>query len=331
MGVLKFSRQFRSAILTPTAGNTSIFIDATNGILTTKDENGIFKVVGSSEPINTEELYLDGSAPSGGDGTKNNPFNKFSLALASIPLDGRTYNIYIKPFQYTESTSTVNLPNTINLNLIGEAQSNTFFNFGLNFTAISGSNHNITIKNLNISGSFNLDLTGAVFASLVLSNGSISLNRIDSNPNTLVILQETIYDSTISGNVYLDSSTIFGIVTVNSPATLYANNVIMLGGFFNLIGNCTLKTLSVLNPSANYVNGTTDVTGTPTWLTDIASDAVYTGTLNKIMYTNLPQTLYYTPTSSADTNGNIGDLAWDDNFIYQKVSTGWKRTALSSF
>jgi len=39
----------------------------------------------------------------------------------------------------------------------------------------------------------------------------------------------------------------------------------------------------------------------------------------------------YTPTSSSDSNGNTGDMSWDDNYIYIKTSTGWKRTALTSF
>jgi hypothetical protein len=39
----------------------------------------------------------------------------------------------------------------------------------------------------------------------------------------------------------------------------------------------------------------------------------------------------YTPTSSSDTNGNQGDLALDDNYLYYKTSTGWKRVALSTF
>ena len=39
----------------------------------------------------------------------------------------------------------------------------------------------------------------------------------------------------------------------------------------------------------------------------------------------------YTPTSSADPNGNVGDIAWDNNYIYVKTSTGWKRAALTSF
>ena len=33
----------------------------------------------------------------------------------------------------------------------------------------------------------------------------------------------------------------------------------------------------------------------------------------------------YTPTSGSDSNGQIGDFAWDDDYLYLKTSNGWKR------
>jgi hypothetical protein len=39
----------------------------------------------------------------------------------------------------------------------------------------------------------------------------------------------------------------------------------------------------------------------------------------------------YTPTSTSDTNGAVGDVSWDDNYFYIKTSSGWKRSALSTF
>ena len=39
----------------------------------------------------------------------------------------------------------------------------------------------------------------------------------------------------------------------------------------------------------------------------------------------------YTPTSSTDKNGNVGDMSWDENYIYIKTASGWKRTGLESF
>ena len=39
----------------------------------------------------------------------------------------------------------------------------------------------------------------------------------------------------------------------------------------------------------------------------------------------------YTPINSADSNGQVGDTAWSDDYFYIKTSTGWKRAGLSSF
>jgi hypothetical protein len=38
-----------------------------------------------------------------------------------------------------------------------------------------------------------------------------------------------------------------------------------------------------------------------------------------------------TPTSSADPSGSVGSFAWDDNYVYVKTSTGWKRSSLTTF
>jgi len=38
-----------------------------------------------------------------------------------------------------------------------------------------------------------------------------------------------------------------------------------------------------------------------------------------------------TPTSGADTQGAVGDITTDDSYVYVKTSTGWKRSALTSW
>lgn len=48
-------------------------------------------------------------------------------------------------------------------------------------------------------------------------------------------------------------------------------------------------------------------------------------------YNQLRLRTQYTPTASSDANGNSGDISVDDNYIYYKTSTGWKRAALSTF
>ena len=39
----------------------------------------------------------------------------------------------------------------------------------------------------------------------------------------------------------------------------------------------------------------------------------------------------YTPTSTSDTNGAVGQVAWDTNYFYVKTTAGWKRSALTTF
>lgn len=36
----------------------------------------------------------------------------------------------------------------------------------------------------------------------------------------------------------------------------------------------------------------------------------------------------FTPTSSADATGEIGDITRDDDYLYQKTAAGWKRSAI---
>ena len=39
----------------------------------------------------------------------------------------------------------------------------------------------------------------------------------------------------------------------------------------------------------------------------------------------------YTPTSTNDPNGEVGAMAWDENYVYVKTAAGWKRSGLSVF
>jgi hypothetical protein len=48
-------------------------------------------------------------------------------------------------------------------------------------------------------------------------------------------------------------------------------------------------------------------------------------------YSQLRLRTPYTPTSSSDPNGNVGDISWDENYIYIRTSSGWKRSSLGTF
>jgi hypothetical protein len=80
----------------------------------------------------------------------------------------------------------------------------------------------------------------------------------------------------------------------------------------------SLATRWVVKGATGYLSNNT----TPTSMVDITGAAGYS---------QLRIRTEYTPTSSSDPNGNPGDIAVDDNYIYYKTSTGWKRSALSTF
>jgi hypothetical protein len=63
------------------------------------------------------------------------------------------------------------------------------------------------------------------------------------------------------------------------------------------------------------------------FLTDANGDWVTNNDLKPKSLT-IPQ---YTPTSSNDTNGNVGNITRDENYIYVKCNDGWKRSGLESF
>jgi hypothetical protein len=39
----------------------------------------------------------------------------------------------------------------------------------------------------------------------------------------------------------------------------------------------------------------------------------------------------FTPTGTADASGQVGNIAWDDSYVYVKTAAGWKRSALGTF
>jgi hypothetical protein len=76
----------------------------------------------------------------------------------------------------------------------------------------------------------------------------------------------------------------------------------------------------VLNPSIN------SKVGIGTWIPTAELDV--NGSTG---YNQLRIRTSYTPSGTGDSNGNTGDIAWDDNYVYVKTSVGWKRSALSTF
>jgi hypothetical protein len=65
-----------------------------------------------------------------------------------------------------------------------------------------------------------------------------------------------------------------------------------------------------------------DITESPTSLLDInGEDGAYQFRLRQS----------FTPESTKDPRGNLGEVSWDENYIYIKTKVGWKRSNLTTF
>ena len=295
-----------SAILTPTSNNawSSIASISSGGSPTPPPFNSPF------------DFYLDAAAPNGGDGSIEKPFNTITqlnnavTALAN-PTQGYVGNVAPSNTGYG-SEVVGSLFIAPNLSLVGLTPQNT--DIGCNITLTATAIGIVTqYRNIAFNGVFTIDLALSTFAAITFQNGSFNINRIDNNTSGFVSLQGGIGSTTIGGTVIINGGILFGNVTVNAGANLYCNNLFNLGGIFKLNGNCTLKTLGALNASTDYVEGTVDGSGTPTWITDSASDATYTGTVNKTILDWK---------TGGNSNGALQSIGTLDNFDFPIIVNG---------
>lgn len=130
-------------------------------------------------------------------------------------------------------------------------------------------------------------------------------------------------------------------VTINASGA--GDGVDVTGGFLRLAGG--KSTGAAISPDLIFATATATTSGSQL---QSLSDRWYmkgeTGRFsNSVMptsqidittsngYDQLRLRSSYTPISTSDADGEVGDVAWDDSYIYIKTSIGWKRTALSSF
>jgi len=126
-------------------------------------------------------------------------------------------------------------------------------------------------------------------------------------------------------------------VTVPSDYQSFIYGDLVVMGTVDIQDNAQLV---VLNGNI-YLSGGTIVGGGTTYAIDIPQ---YDTKVSGLTYNNNVLTLTqnngstfsvnilynYTPSGSGDTNGNVGDVTWDDNYIYWKTSTQWLRTNIGN-
>lgn len=178
----------------------------------------------------------------------------------------------------------------------------------------------------------------SVFGNNQKTTGSNQLIFADGNNNTHIGGYRDVYFG--SGPSSSLSSGIGAPVTINSSG---GNGVDKEGGVLRLAaGKSTgaaapadiLFATSDLLSSSDNLQSSTDrwyIKGQTGFLSNVPVPTSLLDIVSANGYSQFRMRTQYTPTSSADTNGEIGDVAWDDGYIYIKTPFGWKRTALSTF
>lgn len=170
------------------------------------------------------------------------------------------------------------------------------------------------------------------------TTGANQLIIADGNPNSSNGGYRNVYFG--SGPVSTLSNGVGAPVTINASG---ANGTDKQGGYLKLAAG--KSTGAAAAPDIVLATTTADSSGTaqqvlinrwyikgetgylsnnsaPTSLLDI-------GSINGYAQLRLRNT--YTPANTADSNGEAGTIAWDENYLYLKTATGWKRTQLSTF
>lgn len=137
--------------------------------------------------------------------------------------------------------------------------------------------------------------------------GNISQATNVVNANSYGMRFDVSYISTVS------AETIYGVY---SDASAVGSGVTNMAGYFKATNVNNSENYAIITDGGNSGFGTL-----------VPTDMLHVNGVTGSTQFRLEQS--YTPTGSGDTAGNIGSVAWDDNYWYQKTNTGWGRIAWS--
>lgn len=188
------------------------------------------------------------------------------------------------------------------------------------------STQEIELQTTNTSTSDTSVLRIGAGSTLLLSLDSVGLGRLDVGSNTSFLTHIDLVTSYESRFQALgEEASMYG----TNGVTIY--KVLATGSGIKFVENTTDILEANLTDIIFYNNTRLDYTPTTNNAnTKVLSRNNSTGNIEE-MDVSLILPEVFTPTSSVDTSGVVGQLTVDDNYIYVKTSTGWKRSALSTF
>lgn len=217
---------------------------------------------------------------------------------------------------------------------------------GDTYQYIFGSNNNINVPATSTSrGHFIIGNSNSIshkYSSILGNNqsttGDNQLIFGDANANTHMGGYRDVYFG--SGPVSNLSTGVGAPVTINSSGAKGADKS---GGLLRLAAG--KSTGAAVAPDLIFATASATTTGTT--LQSLTDRWYVKGETGRLSNNSTPTALLdidgatgfgqlrlrttYTPTATGDTNGDVGDVSWDEDYIYIKTSTGWKRSALTTF
>jgi hypothetical protein len=250
-------------------------------------------------------------------GSQNNTLGTGSVAnrLGSDSDNNQLGNLSIYNILGSNCTSNV-IGVSCSSNIIESTSDNNSIQNNSSFNRISGNSSGNTISNNSnynfIGSSSDGNTIGASCTSNTIDNNS-SNNQIGNNCNNNKLAENC------NGNIIGSSS------NANRLSEGSSSNTFTTGSDENVLGaNCDNNTINGSRNKLDANSSTLNITTTGFSYQNLS----ITGQTG---HQQLALSQSYTPTSSADSNGVTGAIAWDNNYVYVKTGAGWRRSSLGAF
>jgi hypothetical protein len=220
-------------------------------------------------------------------------------------------------------------------------------------TAGATTTNSVTVGTLTVDNPSDDDYSALSFSGgaprLQLFNSGIALGNLTMNSSGLFAFDRGVAvtgNQTISGTLTLSGS---GFLSGGGSATQLGAISLWAGAgtspFIELSRSGAARDWHIGSVSGNLVfnsapTTSANISGTAVMTLEKTSGELGIGASSPTAklhvtgstgYNQVRMETSYTPTGTADVNGNTGDIAWDADYIYIKTAAGWKRSALTTW